>query len=490
MLDRNDMDTSDESKEEKSDTLVKSTQKPASVFDNNLAALMDFYLLLHPTATTAQSSLIRIPNAMWLHILSFLNLETNNFNISRKLSPGYNPLGRFFQSHLRDVRLKQLLQHVVYGNQTEAEKIIKSNPTLLLLRGTVEDYSFGMDEENHRKNEGTAYQLALGAEDVGFHKDEVCMAEMIRSYLIELPAGKAEIAKQTMQRFPVGWEAEEDNRVARDSAALHQVISVFENASEEDCRNASEVDKTIQNILCGIAIDTLVVYNRNDLKKIIKAISKADSENDFETAFDELRNYLYQNAIIKSLTFNFAVLKAIFQFRNYLEPRGIISTGKQLNVGLLDEAFKLYDRKYKLFGNRWDSAKNMLFWQKVIGYIQRFLPACYAQAFAQGIYYIVQDGEELKRSLEFQHDKNIFFYPLDSLPRSRLGYDYVAGGTGGGLGAWAAVWVPASCSFYLLVSGKNNIVATYYATARQSLEESMFDNVVGFNIAAASAARR
>jgi hypothetical protein len=449
MLVRNDMDTSDEMKEENSDALVESTKKPASHFDKNLAALMAFNLLLRPTTTTGRSGLMPIPNAIWLHILSFLNLETD-FKTCWLLSHRvYNPLGRFFRSHLRDVRLKQLLQHVVYGNQTEAEKIIKSNPTLLLLRGTVEDYSFGMDEENHGKNEGTAYQLALGAEDVRFYEGQVCMAEMIHSYLIKLPQGETEIAKHTMQRFPAGWEAEEENRAASDSAMLHQVISLVERASEEDCRNASEVDKTIQNILCGIAIDTQVVYNRNDLKKIIKAISKANSENDFEAAFGELRNYLYQNAIIKSLTFNFAVLKAIYQFRNYLEPRGVISIGKQFNVGLLEEAFKLYDRKYELFGNRWDSAKNMLFWQKVIGYIQRFLPASYAQAFAQGIYYIVENGEKLKRSLEFRHDKNIFFFPLDSDPRSRLGFDWAGRPFAGGRRLFGgAVWGSGAMSCY------------------------------------------
>jgi hypothetical protein len=152
---------------------------------------MAIHVLLRPTATTGQSGLMPIPNVIWLHILSFLKLETDNINISWKLSHRvYNSLGRFFRSHLRDLRLKQLLQHVVYGNQTEAEKIIKSDPTLLLLRGTVEDYSFGMDDTNHRKNEGTAYQLALGAEDVRFLEHEVCMAEMIHGYLKKLPQGK------------------------------------------------------------------------------------------------------------------------------------------------------------------------------------------------------------------------------------------------------------------------------------------------------------
>jgi hypothetical protein len=448
MLNR--INKNDEINEENKDALVNATQAPSSNFDKNLAALMAFYLALLPTAPTGQSSVMPIPNAIWLHILSFLKLETDYIYLSWKLSHRvYNPLGRFFRSHLRDVRLKQLLQHVVYGNQAEAKKIIKSNPTLLLLRGTVEDYSFGMDDTNHRRNEGTAYQLALSAEDVRFHEHEVTMAEMIHRYLMKLPEGETEIAKQTMQRFPIGWETEEVNRAVIDSAALHKVINAIELASPEDCGRTAEIDKTIQNILCGIAIDTQVLYNRNDLKKIIKAIAKADSENDFETTFGELRNYLYQNAIIESPTFNFALLKAIYQFRNYLEPRGIISIGKQFNSGLLDEAYKLFLENFVRFGNRWDTAKNMLFWQKVFGYIQRFLPASYAQAFAQGIYYIVENGEKLKRSLEFRHDKNIFFFPLDSDPRSRLGFDWAGRPFAGGRRLFGgAVWGSGAMSCY------------------------------------------
>jgi hypothetical protein len=247
---------------------------------------------------------------------------------------------------------------------------------------------------------------------------------MIHSYLIKLPQGETEIAKQTMQRFPLGWEAEDTNRAAKDSAALHKVITAIELASQEECHSTSEVDKTIQHILCGIALDAPVIYNSNNLKKIIKAISQAD-ENNFEAAFGELRNYLYENAIIESPTFNFAVLKAIYQFRNYLEPRGVINIGKQFNTGLLGEAYKLYDEKFLHFGSS-HSAKNMLFRKKVIGYIQRFSPASYAQAFAQGIYYIVENGEKLKRSLKFRYDKkNILFFPLDSDPRFRLGHDCV-----------------------------------------------------------------
>jgi hypothetical protein len=449
MLNRNDSDTRDETKEENSEALVEVIPKSASKFDIALAPLIAISLALLPTHKSRQSILMYIPTGIWLgHILPFLDLE---FDLKACLALSYRvarPLGYFFQSHLRDVRLKQLLQHIVYGNLVEAEKIIKSNPKLLLLRETVEDYSFGMDAENHRKIEGTAYQIALGAEDVRFHEKEVGMAEMIHGYLMKLLEGRAEIEKQQAQQFPAEYAEQEKEKAQKDLAALNKIIAVIEGASQEDCRSASAVDKTIQDILGGIALDTPVIYNRVNLKKIIKALSKADAENDFEAAFTELKNYLYQNAIIENPTFNFDILKAIYQFRNYLEPRDVIRTGKHFNVGLLAKAFKLYDEKYNCFGepfvNYWESDKNQLFWQKVIGYIQRFLPACYAQAFAQGVYSIVENGQKLNRSLEFCYHKNTFFFPLDSAPLFRLGID--SGGVALGPGDVLAALADLACA--------------------------------------------
>ncbi|WP_267256842.1 hypothetical protein [Coxiella endosymbiont of Ornithodoros maritimus] len=51
------------------------------------------------------------------------------------------------------------------------------------------------------------------------------------------------------------------------------------------------------------------------------------------------------------------------------------TTGEHFNIQLLTEAFKLYGRKYDIFGG-FGSDKNNLCWRKFIGYLQRFLPAC------------------------------------------------------------------------------------------------------------------
>ena len=251
-----------------------------------------------------------------------------------------------------------LLNRVVKGKQKEAEEIIKANPTLLLSKGTAIDYS-------NRTIHGTAFQIALGAEDVRYQPHEECMIEMIKRYLKQLPDGEEEIAIQIHEQFPDGWEKIEEKRVENDW---------------------------------------------NALQKVVNAISNARPCDDCETELQE--------------------------FRDYLKPIGIIKTGKHFNIQLLVQAFKLYDKNFNHFDGV-NSHQNHLFWTKVIGYIERFLPACYAQACSQGIYYIVENSEKLTRSLKFRFDYFCFF-PLDNDPHHRLGYDYAF--APGMVDTWVPLW--------------------------------------------------
>ena len=61
-----------------------------------------------------------------------------------------------------------------------------------------------------------------------------------------------------------------------------------------------------------------------------------------------------------------------------------------------------------------DGKKRDLFWRQIIGYTQRFMPACYAQAFSQGLYYLVKVDqsdtwrpEPFDRALNLRHDNFI-----------------------------------------------------------------------------------
>lgn len=99
------------------------------------------------------------------------------------------------------------------------------------------------------------------------------------------------------------------------------------------------------------------------------------------------------------------------------------------NPSHLIDALKVYDAQF----DRWSWNQRDLFWRQVIGYTQRFLPACYAQAFCQGLYYILEEKKPLSRSLKFQYD-SVSYYPLTD--SSGLGFDFV-------LARFGAVGVPS-----------------------------------------------
>ncbi len=325
--------------------------------------------------------------------------------------PGYQVPAKItsHNSQLK-VQLKQLLGYVVRGEKTKAEKLIKDNPKLLLEKGIAEDYS-------GRLIEGTAYQMALGAGDVNrakldidnkpvldeeghiqiLHPDEG-MAEMIKGHFLDAfnqdeKAAYSEIDKQQEEQFPGGYKA-------------------YVNSREVKERRVNDL-KALRDVIAAIAVADVSFVNGNYDN------SNGEVNVDAKCA-DELK-----------------------KFRDYLRPKGIIRRGEHFNVEVLVEAFRLYDdeKRYKAFGGTWDSPKNVLMWRKVVGYIQRYLPACYAQAFSQGLYYVVADNEKLDRRFKFRHD-NAYYFPLDLDPLSRLGYEYTAplgrsgclphGGVGGG----------------------------------------------------------
>lgn len=107
--------------------------------------------------------------------------------------------------------------------------------------------------------------------------------------------------------------------------------------------------------------------------------------------------------------------------------KGACTIGNHFNLELLSDVARLYDINYVNFGG-WNGLKNLLSWQKVFGYVQRFVPACDAQLIVQGLYYVFDDGEQARRTLSFRIGGGKFF-PLDSDPSVFLGYN-------SGVGSW------------------------------------------------------
>lgn len=309
-------------------------------------------------------------------------------------------LTNLFKVKKKYSEVKKLLQAVILGDLKNAEKILSKNPEVLLERGTVKDYS------NRTHANRTAYQLALGAADFNVKdaKGNIVvdgMVEMIEKYFSKLPRKTLEeinkiIHDQYAEQFPEGYEITEEKRAVNDSAALHRIINVITEAKNDEVRAASVVEDKIHKIVRKEKSE-----RADELQKIVQSVIKANSDEDFEKAFKRLSSTLIKYQLIKGNAFNFDLLKAVYQFRNYLEPKASLTFGKHFNYSLLEEAAQLYDQNYALFGNDLTAPKIEFYWQKVFGYIERFVPANGAQSIAQGLLYILERGHTSNRSFDF-----------------------------------------------------------------------------------------
>lgn len=274
------------------------------------------------------------------------------------------------------------------GDFDEAKAMLNKNPSLVLYKGQVTDYS-------GRTIEGTGYQMALGADDVSrqAHPDEG-MADMIREYFIKALSddekrANEEISKQFKEQFP---EKE------------------FPEYYETDEKKRTEIIQRKE------AVDS----DLKALETVANAILHADAKEIIATRTGKQDQYGWDEYELK-VTGECA--KALQAFRDYLKPQAVIKKGEHFNAQLLVKALEKYvGDQYDLFGGHWNDPKNLLFWRQVIGYIERYLPANLAQAFCQGLYNVTLGGESLKRDLKL-YDKS-FFFPSDLSSSSGLGFDH------------------------------------------------------------------
>lgn len=153
-----------------------------------------------------------------------------------------------------------------------------------------------------------------------------------------------------------------------------------------------------------------------DFNEILQAIIHAP-ENEVTAALD------------KAFDNNLPLHQALEKFRKAFTEKSLSEI--VFNPYHLLKAFETYNAEFDNLGN-WD--KRDLFWRQVIGFVQRYLPACMLQAFAQGICGIVEEKEPLRRSFQFKlHDESIL--PANAF--SGLGFDWAAPG------AAAAGWLKA-----------------------------------------------
>jgi len=438
-------------------------------------------------ATSYDELLPKFPAALIKHTLFGYLDDSEGLGTIKELSS--HPQFEFI------AKTKMLLQHVAYGEYKEVEALISKNPELLLGRDTVTDYS-GRIHPNK-----TALELALGAQDTNVVRENKSIAqdgmvELITKHLTEYlqSIGKSpeaineELENQFKNQFPEGWEQKEANKLEVDKAALDTMIKAIESASQDHVAAVNKLEDKIFNLTreakpTGVGIE---------LATITESIRKTKGDEDFNTEFSKLKNYILEHnndnpkdKFIESDAFNFELLEAIYKFRNHFEPKEPHKTGKHFNLELLVYAAQQYGAKYEAFGNHWNTATNLMHWQKVFGYIERFVPACDAQIIAQGIWLITtENGKKSNRSLKFTFGGGEFF-PLVNGSNFEIGYTTAgraradSGGLPGGalaaqLGcrggsAWAgAGWRGGAGGLSRLMSSKNiNTTAMQYTQQDQ-----------------------
>jgi len=149
------------------------------------------------------------------------------------------------------------------------------------------------------------------------------------------------------------------------------------------------------------------------------------------------------------------------------------------------EAYNQFFDQCQRDGSDADYNKRDLCWRQMFGYAQRFVPACYAQAFVQGLWNLVKvDGyqgndwqpEALERNLKFEYDLDLrSYFPAISTfsPAvcSGLGFDFVVLAAGSGVVARTRRRI-FGLLFQKLLSSKNSGPSEYYAPRASSVAHS------------------
>lgn len=326
--------------------------------------------------------------------------------------------------------LEKLLSAVVCGNEALARKIVTSRPELLL------DSSAIVTDLSGKEIKGlTPLHAAICAGDVD-------MVQMMQ-----------EVLQQKLQSgVQLGFEPEVEMQ--------RQFTAIYPDAIDSAAAAQQATGES---------------FKASDLRVIFDAINAAQDE-EVQAELINPGQELPGSALNKAL-------------RDFRAQFTDLSNQEQIfNPFYLLKAFELYAEQFDDYngnansGDQWN--RRMLFWRQIIGYMQRHLPACYLQAFAQGIYYIANGGEKLKRDFEFRHDKGFYMRPaLGDL--NNLGYRWAP--AAGRAGRWrvAAYAVaprplrPAGLAFKNYCEQKNQVWRTYMPCA--AVEAARLRNSVRYS---------
>ncbi|OGO91355.1 MAG: hypothetical protein A3F41_00535 [Coxiella sp. RIFCSPHIGHO2_12_FULL_44_14] len=282
---------------------------------------------------------------------------------------------RFFRDHTHEERARrksnELIRRIICGEEVMAEAMLEEDlPSLLDNRGEATDYS-GRKIQNL-----TPFQAALCGGDVQ-------MCERIKFYFDQLPSGSIKRIRQFDEIFPratggFSGHLERQQQMVFDFSAI---VSAITNASPDQL---------------------VIALNKEGAQWAETDLAREKSDTEL------------------------TLTEALNRFREQFTKK---SHGEIVfNPQHLKSAFKCYAAQFRI----WNETQRDLFWRQVIGFVQRFFPAYDAQVWAQGLHYVVANGEVLQRSLSFRRQEEKWtgsFYPVN-FEYSGLGFDYAVEGIG------------------------------------------------------------
>ncbi len=135
-----------------------------------------------------------------------------------------------------------------------------------------------------------------------------------------------------------------------------------------------------------------------------------------EVSAEDLKEY-YNAIALAIISHKDQGLSAIEKFRKQIAFQGEITQGKHFNLQHLIAAYQTYIDYFDALTN-WDNRD--LFWQKVIGYVQRQMTAYDAQVHCSGIQSVLETERAFSRTLKFPGGEKFFPLSVDS----GLGFDF------------------------------------------------------------------
>jgi|GEM_PF-6490295 len=385
------------------------TTKPIKEHDSDAILFLAKFVVLcnaDQNKLTFKHSNKKIPEyPVWSNIFQFL--FGPKFDIYH-LNVAQSQLATFSACIARP-QLLLAANDVVYaalcGDEDLARRMIAANPNYLLQRGSTTDFS------NRKYDNLTPFQAAL------ITGDDV-MAEMMKPFFLHLPNGEAEMQRQFAKIFRNGIEAHI--------------------ASQK--QNAFNFDAIFNAINTASATEITAALNLEGAR------------------FDETDEARAKPNEALNLTEKLNRFREQFTLKSHSEK--IFNPHHFLNV------FEAYVNKFGWNNPDWH--KLDLFWRQVIGFVQRFLPANYAQAFAYSLHDIVENKHRCPRSFNFRYDPAYSFHPPTGWCGG-LGFNWASGiARMGGRPHEAADIVNMRWMVTKLMSNKNNRLAELITQRVQS----------------------